>query len=73
MRTLGGMTSDRAERAAAYRQARIDVKLWTTFELRWRCRQLRRHSATGGLDAVGHAQLRAVVEELRARREAIPA
>jgi len=64
---------DRAERAAAYRQARLDVKLWTTFELRWRCRQLRRQSASGGLDHVGHAQLRAVVEELRARREAIPA
>ena len=76
MRTLALMASnhsDRAERAAAYRQARIDVKMRTTFELRWRCRQLRRQSASGGLDHVGHTELRAVVEELRARKEAIPA
>jgi hypothetical protein len=64
---------DPVGRAAALRQARIDVKIWTTFELRWRCRQLKRHRADGGLDDVGMAQLRAVVEELRARREAVPA
>ncbi|HMG43677.1 MAG TPA: hypothetical protein VK611_20265 [Acidimicrobiales bacterium] len=62
---------DPVERAAALRQARIDVKTRTTFELRWRCRTLKRK--LGDLDGVGHAQLRAVVEELRARREAVPA
>jgi hypothetical protein len=68
-----GEASSRERAAAAYRQGRIDVKMWTTFELRWRCRTLKRQSAAGDLDEVGVAQLRAVVEELRARREAVPA
>lgn len=63
--------SGRERASAAYRQARIDVKIWTTFKLRWRCRTLKRQ--LGDLDEVGHSQLRAVVEELRARREAVPA